>query len=397
MQNKATANPVSREPSQTPGGYFRWAPDMSRGRRSLVLVLAGLLTHTAIAEPVLARGKYELADLRALERIFVNLADDVRPSVTAIRTFVIPGGRRARGPLRPYSQGSGFIVDEKGFVATNYHVVEGSDLVRVILHNGESLDAEVVATDRRRDLAVLNVDRDNLKPVRFGDAENLKPNMWTFACGNPFGFANDNGNTSVAWGTVTALGRDMTAALVEDSQVEYYGNLIETSSAINPGNSGGPLFNIDGSVIGIVTAIETSSGVNEGAGFAIPTNNDTLRILRTLQDGKPMRYGFLGVEIRPVPESIWQTVSVAKSVSGALITNIAPIDGPAARAGLQVEDIVLYVDGKPVNGSDELVRLIQYKPVGAKVEVTYMRKGVTRKTNVTLGDREILMARTDAE
>ncbi|MGB0717387.1 MAG: S1C family serine protease [Phycisphaerae bacterium] len=335
-------------------------------------------------------GKYDVADLRALERVFVDLAEEVRPSVAVILTYVSPDGQRDSRGVRRVSQGSGFVFESNGLIGTNYHVIEGADFSEVVLHDGSKYDADVVSVDSRRDLAILRIDEDDLRPVELASVEGLKPNMWTFACGNPFGLANEDGNTSISFGTVTALGRDMTRKLVGNSQVEYYGNLIETSSAINPGNSGGPLFNLDGKMIGVVTAIETSSGVNEGAGFAIPTNDDTLRILRTLAKGEEVRYGFLGVEIGNV-QSVTRTVPVAQSVRGVSITNISPSNGPAAQAGLREGDIVLYVDGKPVNDPDELVRVIQFKSVGARVKLTYLRKGVQRKTTVTLGDRATLI------
>lgn len=340
--------------------------------------------------PRVSAGQYELADLRALERVFVTLAEEVRPSVAVILTYVAPDGDRDGRGVRRVSQGSGFVLNADGLIGTNFHVIEGADFSEIVLHDGSKYDAEIVAVDGRRDLAVLKIEESGLKPVRFANVERLRPNMWTFACGNPFGLANDDGNTSITFGTVTALGRDMTRKLVGNSQLEYYGNLIETSSAINPGNSGGPLFNIDGEVIGIVTAIETSSGVNEGAGFAIPANNDTMRILQTLSTGEEVRYGFLGVEIGPVSRTTG-TVPVAQSVRGVKIIDISPSNGPAAQAGLRNNDIVLYVNGEPVNDPDELVRMIQYKPVGDKVELTYMRRGMQRKATVILGDRSSLI------
>jgi len=358
----------------------------------IVIVLIVIGSVSISADSAQARGQYKLADLKALERAFVKLADDVRPSVVAVRTYVLVGREdRSRISRRSFSQGSGFVLSADGDIGTNFHVIEDSDAVTVTLSDGSTHDAEILSADRRRDLAVLHIDVHGLKPVRFADLSKVKPNQWSFAAGNPFGLANRNGNTSISWGTVTALGREMTAPLVGNSQTEYYGNLIETSSAINPGNSGGPLFNLNGELIGVVTAIETSSGVNEGAGFAIPANADTMRILQTLQAGEQVRYGFLGVEVGPVPPPTSRRVARSLAARGALISRISPPDGPAGRAGLKAEDIVVSVDGQAVANSDELVRLIQYKPVGSTITLAFLREKIKRTAKVTLGDRETLL------
>lgn len=189
----------------------------------------------------------------------------------------------------------------------------------------------------------------------------------------------------------------MTRRLAGDSAVEYYGNLIETSAAINPGSSGGPLFNLDGEVIGVVTAIETGSGVNEGHGFAIPINENTRRILDTLKAGQVVRYGFLGVTVQDVdpPQS---TLAVGSSIyRGAELHTISFGDGPAARAGLKARDIVIEFAGVPIENSDHLVRLVGFTPVGTEVPVVYLRGGIKRKMVVTLGDRSEMLNSRNTE
>ncbi len=358
----------------------------------IMIVLVVISSLTFSSDSAQARGQYDLADLKALERAFVKLADEVRPSVVAVRTYLVVSGEgRSRNNRRSYSQGSGFVLSSSGDIGTNFHVIEDADAVTVTLSDGSTHDAEILSADRRRDLAVLHIEVRGLKPIRFADLSKVRPNQWSFAAGNPFGLANRDGNTSVSWGTVTALGREMTGPLVGNSQTEYYGNLIETSAAINPGNSGGPLFNLRGELIGVVTAIETSSGVNEGAGFAIPANEDTIRILQTLQAGEQVRYGFLGVEVGPVPPPTSRRVARSLAARGALISRISPPDGPAGRAGLKAEDIVVSVDGQAVANSDELVRLIQYKPVGSTITLAFLREKIKRTAKVTLGDRETLL------
>jgi serine protease Do len=189
-------------------------------------------------------------------------------------------------------------------------------------------------------------------------------NQWAFAAGNPFGLANNSGRLSVTFGVVSALGRQLTRRLARDSELQYYGNLIETSAAINPGNSGGPLFNIEGEVIGVVTAIETSSGVNEGQGFAIPIDRHTRRILDTLKAGQPVHYGFLGVKVEDAglrrdrggvfnpgrareeaERNGSRIVASPRTYHGAAIVGITFAAGPAASAGLRAKDVIIEFDG----------------------------------------------------
>lgn len=359
---------------------------------TLVVCIARPLPSLAELPP-----RYTLGDLKALQRAFVELAEDIQPSVVAIRTYKVQDPRDT-GPrlvMRPFSQGSGFVIDSTGYVATNRHVVADSDVISVILHNGLKYEAQLVQADPRSDLAILKISAEKLKAVRFGDLEKVKVNQWAFACGNPFGLANDDGRTSVTFGVVSALGREMTDRLVPGSDREYYGNLIETSAAINPGSSGGPLFNLDGEVIGVVTAIETSSGVNEGHGFAIPLDKNTRRILDTLKAGQTVRYGFLGVRVRDVDEPQSSLVVDIRVYRGAQLDEISYPTGPAGTAGLKARDIVIEFDGVPVESSDHLVRLVGFTPVGAEVPVTFLRNGVKRQTTVKMGDRQEMLSRSE--
>ncbi len=331
--------------------------------------------------------RYEFADLKALEQAFVDLAAKVRPSVVAVRTYRARNTGKDTLVKVPFSQGSGFVIDAGGYVATNRHVIEGADSILVILENGLRYDATVVRYDDRSDLAVIKVDAADLTPVRLGDVGIVKVNQWAFACGNPFGLANEDGRASVTYGVVSALGRQMTDRLPSNDQIHYYGNLIETSAAINPGSSGGPLFNLDGEVIGVVTAIESASGVNEGRGFAIPIEKNTRGILETLKAGKEVRYGFLGVTVDDVePPESRQVVDTVR-FRGAKITRIDPPNSPAGAAGLKANDIVTEFDGIPVESKDQLVRLVGFTPVGREVTVTYLRRQVKHKATVTIGDR----------
>lgn len=333
--------------------------------------------------------KYEVADLKALQDSFAKLADKVKPSVVAIITFKSSGtesNSRSR-ETHALSHGSGFVVDDKGFVVTNRHVIVDADVIRVTLWNHDQYDAKVMEVDPRSDLAVLKIDAENLPAVTLGDVAKVKVGHWTFAAGNPFGLANQSGQPTVTVGAVSALNRQMTDRLGDPGGTAYYGNLLETSSAINPGSSGGPLFNVDGEVIGVVTAIETRSGVNEGHGFAVPIDENTRRVIETLKKGEKFQWGFLGVEVAEVSAPVPRWVVHTRTSRGAEIARISLNDGPAAKAGLRPRDILLDFNDVPIEDADHFVRLVGFTPVGSTVPVTYLRDGTRRKTSVTLADR----------
>lgn len=341
-------------------------------------------------------GPYTLGDLKALERSFVDLAEKARPTVVAVRAYQVRTLGEDESKVKvPISQGSGFIIDPNGFIATNGHVVENADRVTVVLSDGSQFDAVVRQRDDRSDLAVLKIEADNLPVVHWGDASALRANQWVFACGNPFGMANRDGQASITYGVVSAIGRDMTDRITENPQLHYYGNLIETSATINPGSSGGPLFNVDGQIVGIVTAIETSSGVNEGLGFAIPVDANTRRILDTLKGGQAVRYGFLGVSVDDVEPPPSRRVAETRRNRGARITSVSPPDGPAGSAGLRPDDVVVEFNGVPIDGKDQLVRVVGFTPVGTEAVVKYLRRQVERRTTVKVGDRFELLTGND--
>ena len=334
-----------------------------------------------------------LADLKALEAAFVRIADQVRPSVVTIRTYLHRRGTSDKGGpafrsarMRPRTQGTGMIISADGFILTNQHVVQGADEVIVILHDGREETAEVVQDDIRNDLAVLTIDARHLKPVRFRDVGDVRVGQWTLAVGNPFGMANFNGRSSVTVGTVSAFGRDLTYLLTRGSNDDrYYGNLLETSATINPGNSGGPLFNIDGEVIGIITAIETRTGVSEGVGFAIPLDRYIRRIIETLVSGEKVRYGHLGVEITtPNPRTLRDVGLIG--FRGAFVTKVMA-GQPAARAGLRRNDLIIAFNGDLVESSDDLIRLVGLTPAGTPSNVKFVRDGKEMIKRVVLTNR----------
>ncbi len=353
-------------------------------RIALSTLLLAIVVHAPL---VRAQGYDRLSrsDLKTIQESFADVAEDVIPSVVAIRTYIGTSDFGDRSVLRSLSQGSGVIIRSNGFILTNYHVIEDATHISVILHNGTEHDASALQIDVRSDLAVLKIDADHLRAAKFGDLKSVRIGHWAFAIGNPFGLANFTGRASFTVGNISAFGRNLTDQL-DLTDNRYYGNLIETSAAINPGNSGGPLFNVDGEVIGIVTAIETSSGVTEGAGFAIPISDRTRAIIKSLERGDEVRYGYLGVRVdRRIPNKLHSAGD--RKVHGALMGEV--LDGPAATAGLRGGDVVIEFDGVPIENFDQLVRVVGATPVGSKVVTQFVRNGRKKRTTIVLGERPL--------
>ena len=284
--------------------------------------------------------------------------------------------RRGEGmPLiPPASLGSGFIIDaEKGYVVTNYHVIKDADQVRVTLHDDTTLDATIVGRDEKTDLAVLQVKPTKpLHAVPFGDSDKLRVGDWILAIGNPFGLG----------GTVTA---GIISARQRDIQSGPYDDYIQTDASINRGNSGGPMFDLDGNVIGINTAIFSPSGGSVGIGFAIPSSLAKPVITQLIEFGKTRR-GWLGVRIQNVTDEIAESLGLSET-TGALIASVTAT-GPAEKAGLQAGDIILEFDGKPINAMRTLPRAVAETPIGQKTKLSYWRDGKKAETSVTIGELE---------
>jgi len=278
--------------------------------------------------------------------------------------------RQAR---RVNSLGSGFIIDASGIVITNNHVIAEADEVTVILNDGTRLKAEIVGRDQKIDLAVLRVKPDKpLKAVKFGDSEKLRLGEWVVAIGNPFSLGG-----TVTAGIVSARNRDINSG--------PYDSYIQTDAAINRGNSGGPLFNLDGEVIGINTAIISPSGGSIGIGFAVPSKNAVAIIDQLRQFGEARR-GWLGVRIQQVTDDIAESLNI-KPTRGALIAGIDD-KGPAKPAGIEPGDVVVRFDGKDIKEMRDLPRVVADTPVGKDVEVIVIRKGKEEKKSVKLGRLE---------
>ena len=270
------------------------------------------------------------------------------------------GGPQQRMPQgRPQAGlGSGFIIDAKGFVVTNHHVVAGADEISVTLHDGTSLEAELVGQDRKTDLALLKVEHDKDLPfVAFGDSDVVRPGDWVFAVGNPFGLGG-----TVTAGIVSARGRDLPGGTIID--------FLQIDAPINRGNSGGPAFNMNGEVIGVNTAIYSPSGGSVGIGFAIPANL-VEEVVSELRENGGISRGWLGVRIQAVTPEIAEGFGL-EATAGALVAAVEA-DSPAAKAGLKAGDVILSWNGDKVLRLKDLPRLVAFTEAGEKVKVEVWR------------------------
>jgi serine protease Do len=294
------------------------------------------------------------------------------------------GGPDAQpAPRRAQSLGSGFIVDPSGYIVTNNHVIEGADEVSVTLQDNTTLKATIVGRDESGDIALLKVKSDKPLPtVDFGDSSASRVGDWVLAIGNPFGLGG-----TVTAGIVSARGRD-----IHQGQ---YDDFIQTDAAINRGNSGGPLFNMDGQVIGINTAIFSPSGGSIGIGFSIPSNMAKLTVAQLKQFGHARR-GWLGVKIQQVTPDIAESLGL-KDASGAMVAGITD-GGPAEKAKIHAGDIILKFDGQDVKEMHNLPRIVADSDVGKEVPVVVWRDGKEVTVQTVLAERpnDQQLASTDA-
>jgi serine protease Do len=276
-------------------------------------------------------------------------------------------------PRRVSSLGSGFVIDPDGIIVTNNHVIEQADEVEVNFADGTTLTAEVVGRDLKTDLAVLRVDPPAPLPyVEFGDSEAIRVGDWVMAIGNPFGLGG-----SVTLGIISARNRNINSGPYDD--------FIQTDAAINRGNSGGPLFDMNGAVVGINTAIISPTGGSIGIGFAIPTTI-AKNVIDQLVEFGVTRRGWLGVRIQSVGEDIAESLGLDQA-KGALIADVTPT-GPAETSGIRPGDVVVRFDGKEVDEMRDLPRIVADTPVGKVVVVEIMRDGKLQQVEVEIGRLE---------
>ena len=272
---------------------------------------------------------------------------------------------------RPVAQGSGFFISDDGYLVTNNHVVQEGSAFTVVMDDGKELDAKLIGTDPRTDLAVLKVDGNGQKftYVDFADDSKVRVGDWVVAVGNPFGLGG-----TVTAGIVSARGRDIGAGPYDD--------FIQIDAAVNRGNSGGPAFNLSGQVVGINTAIFSPSGGNVGIAFAIPASTAKTVVEDLIKNGSVAR-GWLGVEIQPVTKDIAESLGM-KSDKGALVAS-AQASSPAKQAGIVAGDVITQVDGKDIDSTKDLARMIADYAPGKTVDVTVLHNGKTQSVNVELG------------
>jgi serine protease Do len=288
------------------------------------------------------------------------------PFYDLFRHFAVPVPQEQESQ----SLGSGFIISADGYVLTNAHVVDSADKITVRLTDKREFKGRVIGVDKRTDVALLKIEATGLPTISQGDPNVLKVGEWVVAIGSPFGFDN-----SVTAGIVSAKGR----SLPQEDFVPF----IQTDAAVNPGNSGGPLFNMKGEVVGINSQIYSRSGGYMGLSFAIPIDV-AMDVVKQLQKNGRVTRGRIGVVIQEVTRDLAESFGLRQPL-GALVSNVEK-GGPAEKAGIQASDVILKFDGKLVNDSSDLPRIVAATRPGAKVTLQLWRKGETRDVSLTVGE-----------
>ena len=337
-----------------------------------------------------------IAHSSSVPESFADLAEKLSPSVVNISTTTVieqksrempsfppcspfedffkqfekPGGKKRKAQ----SLGSGFIIDKSGYIITNNHVIDNAEKIMVILYDDTSFEATVVGKDPKTDVALLKINpkKTKLSAVKFGDSNKLRVGDWVMAIGNPFGFGG-----TVTAGIVSARGRNLSGS---------YDDYIQTDASINRGNSGGPLFDMNGNVVGINTAIFSQSGGSVGIGFAVSSNLAKQVTDQLKQYGRTKR-GWLGVLIQEISKEIADSLGM-KSVKGALVSS-ATEGGPAQKAGVKTGDVILKFNGIDIDTMKELPKVVAGTPVGKSVPLVILRNGKTITLNVVLGELEL--------
>jgi serine protease Do len=352
--------------------------------------------------------------VRALSDAFVAVAEFVKPSVVQISTMkTMKGGsirnpgdphqnvnpkdmdefmKRFFGPNSPFQKqqfgggvaegtGSGFVYDDKGHIVTNNHVVEGADKIIVQFYDGEEMEAKVVGTDPRSDVAVIKVESTAYRPLPRGKSGNLRVGELVLAIGSPFGF-----DQTVTSGIVSALNRNDAQILGRDN----YEDFIQTDAAINPGNSGGPLVDMEGKVIGINAAIATSTRSSAGVGFAIPIDMASNLADRLIKDGKVTR-AMIGINLQQLTPVLAKSLGLDPKTKGVLVGKILP-GTPGEKAGLKEGDVITGFNGSPAKNVQSFRNLVSTSEIGQEFSLTYLREGQERVAKVTLVPYQIARA-----
>ncbi len=352
--------------------------------------------YTLISSILILLFSVSITDAKNAPKTFADLAERLSPSVVNISTTTVIKQKSREMPSFPpgspfedffkqfdkpdnkkrraQSLGSGFIIDETGYIITNNHVIDNAEKIMVILYDDTSFEATVVGKDPKTDVALLKIDpkKTKLKAVKFGDSNELRVGDWVMAIGNPFGFGG-----TVTAGIVSARGRNLSGS---------YDDYIQTDASINRGNSGGPLFDMKGNVVGINTAIFSQSGGSVGIGFAVSSNLAKQVTDQLKQYGRTKR-GWLGVLIQEITEEIAESLDM-KTARGALVSS-ATQGGPAEKAGVKTGDVIIKFNNIEIKNMKELPKVVAGTTVGKSVPLVILRDGKQLTLSVTLGELEL--------
>ncbi len=281
---------------------------------------------------------------------FADLAEKLMPSVVNISSFTSPENTDTSSTNAETSEslGSGFIIDKDGYIITNNHVVDKAETIQVTLSNNQKFEAQLIGKDPKTDLALIKIEANQqLQPVTFGDSDKIRVGDWILAIGNPFGLGG-----SVTAGIISAKSRDIESG--------PYDNFIQTDASINQGNSGGPMFNMKGEVIGISSAIFSTTGVSQGIGFAIPVNLADW-VIAQLKNFGTVKRGWIGIKIQPNSQEIASSLGISQN-QGVVVSGFTP-NGPAQKAGFVAGDIILSFNGEAIDNTKNLSRMIAETPI----------------------------------
>lgn len=364
---KATAASVSKSPQGSAQTVLK-----NNSSRSLPDVIAPLLPAVVNIST--------MTEIQMPQRMDIPNLPHGSPMEEFLRRFLEEKGR----PRKSSSLGSGFVISQengKALIVTCNHVIANADKIKVIFHDDEEYDAEVLGRDRRTDLALLSIKaKKKLTTVQWANSKKARVGETVVAIGNPFGL----GGTATR-GIISAIARDISARTQRLGGADYIPGYIQMDASINMGNSGGPMFNMDGQVLGINTAIFSPNGGNIGIGFAIPSDIAKAVIQQLKEHGRTIR-GWLGVQIQPITEEIASSLGL-KEEKGALVGDISKLS-PAIKAGVKEGDVILRFDGKEVEKSSQLPRLVGETKVGSKVPMIVWRNGKEVKLMVPIGEFE---------
>lgn len=353
VQVSAETNPIAVDINNKSSGVTVWSP--ANGFADLIEQVSPAVVHVATSGVSSGSGpEFSFPDGSPFEDFFEQFRNQQQP--------------QQEERSRPLGIGSGFIISQDGYVVTNNHVINDADEIIVTMTNGDEFVAELQGTDSKTDLALLKLNNvDNLPYVEFGDADASRVGDWVIAIGNPFGLGG-----SASTGIISARGRDINSGPYDD--------YIQVDAAINRGNSGGPLFNLQGQVIGINTAIYSPNGGSVGIGFSIPSTLAE-NVIYQLRDAGEVERAWIGVQIQPLDKELAEGFG-RQDEKGALIASVVP-NKPAGNAGLQTGDIILSFDGQDIEEMRDLPKIVAQSAVGDKFDMEVWRDGKIRKMTIT--------------